>query len=290
MEKRRSFDELMNAVKNGRALSPEAVARTVEQFSETPIGALFSGRNREEWLPDLLKLNPVYNSETDYIHFLYGDLIVFGKKNLHRVEMLFTLAAIGYLDPVSRHRVVDRLPDTSGKAASETENAKDDPKTQVHRADSEELRREMKMDELYHKNVLPFLRLTIRDYTEYLAGCDPDFPKVYQRFFARDVELWEKENGTTPTIGDVLAQAIQALSCFADVKELVRDEEMENCPLWKETPERSFRRKNIQGTYWPPEDEEGILDAEWVYLLMYVGPLLSYTARLEKADRKKQSQ
>ena len=118
MEKRRSFNELMNAVKTGRILNPESVACTVERFVMTPIGALFHGSDRKEWLPDLLKLNPIYESRTDYVHFLMGDLFVYGKKGLHRVEMLFILASIGYLDPVSRHRVVDRLPGSSGKRPS----------------------------------------------------------------------------------------------------------------------------------------------------------------------------
>ena len=280
MKKRRSFDELMNAIKTGRSLSPESVARTVERFLDTPIGALYPVKDRKEWLPDLLKLDRTYDRRTKYIHFLMRELSKFGKESLHHLELLFNLAAIGYLDPVSRRRSVDRMPDTFGKQAAE--GAKDPGETKISplRTVSRELYGEMNLDELYKKNVLPFLRLTIRDYMEYLADYDPKFPLLYERCFARDVELWEKENETTPTIGDVLAQVVQGLSCFADVRESVGDEEMENCPLWEEIPERAFQRKNIQGTYWPPEDEEGILDAEWVWILVCAGPLMVYKAKL----------
>jgi len=275
MEKRRSLDDLMCVVKSGRALSLEAVGRIVEQFFDTPVGSLYPGKQRKEWLPNLLTLSRTANRCMDYTHFVLEDILKYSEKNLHSVDLLFNLGMIGYMDPVSRLRVDDRLPDPSGECASESAGEPGSAETEDPSGDAI-------LDELYRKNVIPFLHLSVRDYMEYLMRYNVAIPMLYQRYFARDVELWEKNNETTPTIGDVLAQAVQSLCCFADVRETVSDDEMKDSPLWDEIPERPFQRKNIQGTYWPPEDEEGILDAEWIWVLMCVGPLMVYRDKLKK--------
>ena len=286
MEKRRSLNDVLEVVKTGRALSPAGVERTVLEFIKVPVGAVFSNKMRVEFLPNLLKHCAWNNFMLDYANFLLGTIVAHPKEKEISTDLLIFLGAMGYLNPASGGKYKARRPsdvktqqEQATTAESEAQAAKEDG-TQVAGAMSpkecawkKRLERiNPKLDDLHRNRVLPFLRLSVRDYVEYLAGFEPRMNALYERFFARDVELWETEWGTTVTIGEVLSQATEALVCLSDVKENVGYSEMENCIMWEETPTRPFQRKNIQGTYWPPEDEEGLLAAYWIWFLVFMGP------------------
>ncbi|MCR4839195.1 MAG: hypothetical protein K5897_09740 [Eubacterium sp.] len=291
MEKRRSLDDVLKVVKTGRALSLAGVERTVLEFTKVPVGAVFYGKMRKEFLPDLLKHCVRKNYMMDYVHFLLGTMPVHPETEGISTDLLIFLGAMGYLDPASGRRYEERRPSDvkaqQEQAAASEESAEEQPEAQAAKEEGasanpqsqEECdrkkrleRMEAELDELHRKCVIPFLRLSVRDYMEYLAGFEPRMNALYEHFFARDVDLWETEWGTTVTVGEVLSQATQALVCLSDVKENVGYSEMESCAMWEEAPERPFQRKNIQGTYWPPEDEEGLLAAYWVWFLMFMGP------------------
>ena len=283
MEKRRSLNDILDVVKTGRALSLAGVERTVLEFTRVPVGAVFYGKMREEFLPDLLKHCARKSCMMDYVHFLLGTMPELPETEGISTDLLIFLGAMGYLDPASGRKYEERRPTDVKKQQEQTsetgqvaeaEGIPDPGPQSQEECDRKKRmeRMEAELDELHRKCVIPFLRLSVRDYVEYLAGFEPRMNALYERFFARDVELWETEWGTAVTIGEVLSQATEALVCLSDVKENVGYSEMENCVMWEETPTRPFQRKNIQGIYWPPEDEEGLLAAYWVWFLMFMGP------------------
>ena len=297
MEKRRSLNDVLEVAKTGRALSPEGVERTVQEFIKVPVGAVFSDKMRVEFLPDLLKHCAWNNFMLDYAHFLLGTIVAHPKEKEISTDLLIFLGAMGYLDPASGRKYEDRRP--SDVKIQQEQAAEVEPEAQAMKEDGTRAaevlsqkktawkkrlaRLDAKLDELHRNCVIPFLRLSVRDYVEYMSVFEPRMNALYEHFFARDVDLWESEWGTAVTIGEVLSQATEALVCLSDVKEFVGYSEMENCPMWEDSPERPFRRKNIQGAYWPPEDEEGLLAAYWIWFLMFMGPSMIHM-RQRKGD------
>ena len=73
------------------------------------------------------------------------------------------------------------------------------------------------MDELFDTVTLPFLRLPIVAYLDYLNTI-PELAKLnlYEAWFRRDVEAWREQYRSEPTIADVLYRSIERFKVIAD--------------------------------------------------------------------------
>ncbi len=78
-------------------------------------------------------------------------------------------------------------------------------------------------DDKFSTRVLPFLRLPVEDYFEYLSGLPcldgkapkyllMDFGKCYDECFREDVEMWKRQYDSSPTISDVLIRCFDVLT------------------------------------------------------------------------------
>ncbi len=195
---RQSLDEILRRAKAGRTINPGYVDLVCRRFAGQPISVVYGA-------------SVFYEEFREQNIELLGDGadIPFGEvpARLRRVngsicqKDMNRLAIIMAGDRGAYERYTMRKPKEGGGASS----------GEVRKTDQ-------KLNALYEKNVLPFLRLPVADYLEYLshlpkvsenkAKLDPfafiDYAKCYEECFRYEVELWEEKNGRTPTISDVL--------------------------------------------------------------------------------------
>ena len=281
MEKRKSLEEILQAARLGYAFSMESVGNVVQRFLHSPLIALF---DPDEYRDSIANLTDeasdsmaIYDhAKRDYAAYIdhFGEQTL--RQPLIRSRMVFELGVRGFIDNGASLRSRGRLPEDdrkTGEGEQERTYASRAIWTKEMACDGLTVEDCLSYREYRHKAVLPFLRLSIPDYMKYMGEALQDtigVNEVYDYWFRADVELWEMLYGTLPTIADVLCRSTEALVCMADLQDeldLIGGSWLHDTDR-HDALEIPFQRRNLNGKYWPPEDDEALLATKRVWLLM----------------------
>ena len=279
---KRHIDNLNN--ENGRNhVSMEYVKQVVTNYVQLPLGAINAAYR--DFYVGMLLANLIIPDEGGGIYFnnmrenlarTVGEYLLeyCGVASVHKCQSTSALMTLGMLSVTERYAVARYFDETHFYDCTNAEyddqwNIPEECKLVESSVDEDEL------DELFYTVTLPFLRLPLVAYLEYLNTI-PELEKLhlYEAWFQRDVEAWRDKYGSEPTIADVLYRAIDRFRLFKENYGTFDLVDYTVFPvLYGEIPaDKPFARLNPQGECWPPHDEEGALAGTWIWLIMVLGP------------------
>ncbi len=302
------MNEITKQQMNGNKVDRREVERIVKQFVNLPMGAIID--NCRELLVGHMISQLRINEEDGGIY--YQSLL----KNRNRTVGDYLLAYCDAVDDMGSQNpgvimqlgaisdsepwAVERFEDEAHTYNMYDEGYGDDPAVEACSVDELEaadmLPADMlqwlqvdkeAMDELFDTVTLPFLRLPIVAYLDYLNTI-PELAKLnlYEAWFRRDVEAWREQYRSEPTIADVLYRSIERFKVIADDwdRQFCLMSEEERQALDDQRPvKQPFARCNRNGCYWPPEEADGALAGTRIYLLMVQGLLCVLKAQSESS-------
>ena len=268
------LNELLDRVHSGRAISVDNVKKVIEGVLSIPLPAMYNSVIRMEMTKKLLEFGRIDGEEKlealpmlpEIPALSYGMYLVRYIKTLERMTKqrstvleILAMAGTGNMKAFRAFNM-ELSEDRMGKF--------------LNTPARDETQGDHILDQMFRDRMLPFLTLSVRDYLEYLDR----FPEIkaleaWENWFRKDVELWESMKQKTPTVSDVLLPSWESVTAVSDLElDIVMEEVEPDAGVNGGEVTEPFRRKNIQGTFWPPEEEEGMLSGLRIWLLMVLGP------------------
>lgn len=259
---RRSLSEILRLTKAGRACTEGYVAKTVANYLAQQVRTIYSPIliDADEVMDEVAPIFGITRDMTVAEMLLMKLGAVMDKEQLSWLSF----SAVGDLMAFNAYRRRRPRPE-------KTESSDSNSQPSGNRDDS-----------VFRQTVLPFLRLSVIDYFQYLAnlpepeeqyGCDcvqMDFREAYRVCFFYDVYLWKQKYGKDPTISEVLMRCWETL--------ILND----NCSHKLYPDSRGFIRWDPSvaepipfqvSASWPPTDREIRYAMNWVNLLLVYGPM-----------------
>lgn len=300
MKKKNNLDQLLQRVDAGLRINTDGVSQIVKQFTEVRAGALFHGMDDvPEAVGDIVGVHGLKAAGFGnhcYLRLMKYGFLHRGKQGWMPFHMPFRLALAGLNEPAAgkRYWKMSFLPsdapedrDGEGKPASALEDpvSREEESAASRKQESKagtipewtDSAAQKRWDaEDYRNLVQPFLTLSASEYLEYVwPFIGTGMRYIYEGLFLRDIVRWKEKFGENPSVADILCASAE---CMVDIERPMLDMTdqhllellMKDAELKIEHP---FRRANLNGKFWPQEQDSAELAAYRIWHLMFVLPI-----------------